>query len=169
MKEWKQSDISDKDVCRAYLCFNTKDKNFNPVFPYPAEILWTWFSGCPKEIIFAAMERAFSRGLINYGVTLGAGWLTERGKEKVAGEGVETVKASQHREIEKDIAEIEAEARRKIQSLQTKAEQEAAAIESLTKALREAGESLKELQRTIEETINAANRGAKIEVRGPLE
>jgi len=44
-------------------------------------VLSEWFPGCPEKVIYAAMERTYDHGLIECGVSLRSGWLTEKGKE----------------------------------------------------------------------------------------
>jgi hypothetical protein len=36
-------------------------------------------TGQPAKVVYRAMERAYSRGYIEYGVSLRSGWLTEKG------------------------------------------------------------------------------------------
>ena len=74
---WKRSDISDLDVCFAYN-YAAQKENF-----FADAVLASWFPGCPEKVIYAAMERAYDRGLIEYGVSLRSGWLTDEGKEKI--------------------------------------------------------------------------------------
>jgi hypothetical protein len=70
-------DITDKMVCEAYL--ESRDKWGGTNFEYPQTILQRITGQCEKVCI-RAMERAEKRGLIEYGVSLQTGWLTEKGK-----------------------------------------------------------------------------------------
>ena len=63
--------ITDRQVCLAY-----KDTNFNN-FPYERLSKQT---GKHEIACFKACERAERHGLIEYGVSLRSGWLTERGE-----------------------------------------------------------------------------------------
>lgn len=66
-------DITDLDVVTAYRDSLRQDR-------FPDEILHAR-SGEPKKVCLRAMERAERRGLIEYGVSLLAGWLTAAGLE----------------------------------------------------------------------------------------
>ena len=85
----KRSSISDVDVLRAYVessevrgkvSFADLDRVSSS---WPEQILERRF-GCAPKVAFAAMERAFNRGLIEYGVSLRAGWITEKGRALLA-------------------------------------------------------------------------------------
>lgn len=71
-----RKDITDKQVCEAYEQYG---KNVsNGIRP----LAWLIFkTGEPEKVCWRAMERACDRGLVEYGVSLNVGWLTERGKE----------------------------------------------------------------------------------------
>lgn len=72
-------DISDVQVLKAYQEFK---KYTGPwiesqcLFPYGVLMQWT---GLSFKECYAAMERAERRGLIEYGVSLRSGWITEKG------------------------------------------------------------------------------------------
>lgn len=78
-------DISDKLVCEAYAAYRaisdetlkTGIEPVDDVFPY--NILQE-ITGQPFKVCYRAMERAADRDLIEYGVSLRTGWLTEKGK-----------------------------------------------------------------------------------------
>lgn len=40
-------------------------------------------TGAPAKVVYRAIERAESRGLIECGISLRSGWLTDKGKELV--------------------------------------------------------------------------------------
>ena len=63
-------DISDVQVVQAYQAKSDK---------YPHELLMEQ-TGQPEKVCYAACERAARRGLIDYGVSLRTGWITEKGK-----------------------------------------------------------------------------------------
>lgn len=67
-------DISDELVCKA---INTAQKNRTR---WPYEYLQSW-TGQPEKVCYRALERAEERGLIEYGVSLRTGWLTEKGEQ----------------------------------------------------------------------------------------
>jgi hypothetical protein len=77
----QRRDISDIHVCLAYIESERLDRK-----TLPEEILCQWFPLAPFKVVWAAMERASERGLIDYGVNLRWGWLTERGLAIVYGE-----------------------------------------------------------------------------------
>lgn len=72
----KRSDISDAEVCKAVVEYKNTWRSGGG-FPY--EILAKKL-GCPEKVAYSAMERAHSNGLIDYGVSLRTGWLTEKGE-----------------------------------------------------------------------------------------
>jgi len=74
-----RKDITDMQVCFAYV-ESRKDKG-GTHWPYEFLQLWT---DQPKKVCYRAMERAFDRGYIEYGVSLRAGWLTEKGVALIA-------------------------------------------------------------------------------------
>lgn len=69
----KRSDINDYEVCLAVAEYQRTRGDF------PYEILAEKFD-CDEKLSFAACERAAERGLIEYGVSLRTGWLTEKGE-----------------------------------------------------------------------------------------
>lgn len=68
-------DVPDAIVCKAYE--SARSTQF-AVWPYQYLQEWT---GQPMKVCFRAMERAERRGLIDYGVSLRTGWLTDAGKK----------------------------------------------------------------------------------------
>jgi len=81
----KRSDVSNVDVCAAYAI--ARQLNC-----FPTAVLLAEFSDFNKEykegklrlleiekVCYRAMERAESHGLIDYGVSLRSGWLTNKG------------------------------------------------------------------------------------------
>jgi hypothetical protein len=68
-----RKDISDYLVCKAYA-------ERQAYGPWPYEILSQWTGECEK-VCYAACDRAFGHGLIDYGVSLRGGFLTDKGKE----------------------------------------------------------------------------------------
>lgn len=68
-------DISDALVCCAYL-------HATRLHRWPYQLLAEW-TGQPEKVCFRAMERAERRGLIEYGVSLRSGWLTDEGRRIV--------------------------------------------------------------------------------------
>jgi len=71
---YKRSDISDAIVCKAYVAKNNHDHH-----SFADEELQRMFPEYPIKVIYAAMERADMNGLIEYGVSLRSGWLTDVG------------------------------------------------------------------------------------------
>lgn len=104
-RTWKRSDITDEMVCRAYQrlaeiraeeearsanltlgeilerAFTNAQRSPDPVF---ADSILLEMTGAPEKVIYRAMERADERGLIDYGVTLRSGWLTDKGRSLIA-------------------------------------------------------------------------------------
>jgi hypothetical protein len=79
----KRSDISDYEVCKAYVEMR---KNWNGAegnFAYPYDILSARFK-CPEKVVYRAMERTYDRGLIECGVSLRTGWVTSKGETLLA-------------------------------------------------------------------------------------
>lgn len=71
-------DITDRQVCEAFAESLGMD---HQRFPY--EIL-EQRTGQPFKVCYRAMERAYSHGLIDFGVSLRFGYLTEKGVELLA-------------------------------------------------------------------------------------
>lgn len=74
----KLRDISDTEVCQAVANYQDAAVGDRGLFPY--ERLARKFN-CDEKLAYRACERAAKRGLIEYGVSLRTGWLTEKGKE----------------------------------------------------------------------------------------
>ncbi len=74
-KATKRSDISDFEVCKAVEEFQLH--HLEGDFPY--EFLAKKF-GCDEKLAYSACKRACDNDLIEYGVSLRTGWLTEKGK-----------------------------------------------------------------------------------------
>lgn len=68
----KRGDITDKDVCEAVAEYQKTKGDF------PYETLAKKF-GCDEKLAYSACERAEENGLIEYGVSLRTGWLTDKG------------------------------------------------------------------------------------------
>lgn len=71
-RKWRRSDITDLDVVRA-----THERIGSE---FITEELALMFPGCPAKVLYAAMERAEKNGLLECGVSLRSGWLTEAGR-----------------------------------------------------------------------------------------
>ena len=84
----KRSDISDLEVCCAVAEYKKALEENPPLLfipgqdypPFPYESLAKKY-GCDEKLAYSACERACSHGLIEYGVSLRTGWLTEKGKQ----------------------------------------------------------------------------------------
>lgn len=105
---WKRSDITDEMVCRAYLpqmaqreadqaaeanltlgdilakAFARAKAGADEPEPKFADTVLQHATGAPWKVVNSAMERASDRGLVDYGVTLRSGWLTDKGKALLA-------------------------------------------------------------------------------------
>jgi len=66
-------DIPDHLVCKAFV--DSKALNW---LRSADELLAEW-TGQPRKVCYRAMERAHRNGLVEYGVSLRTGWVTERG------------------------------------------------------------------------------------------
>lgn len=77
-------DITDAMVCQAY-AETARQRRSGRVnnYEYPHDILARTTGECEK-VCYRAMERAVKRGLIEYGVSLHAGWLTPKGEALAA-------------------------------------------------------------------------------------
>lgn len=77
--------VSDVQVCRAYVKAAQMREGHQPGQPctWPYDVLAKETGQCEK-VCFRAMERAFERGLIDYGTSLRSGWLTDAGKALIA-------------------------------------------------------------------------------------
>ena len=82
----KRSDITDRMVCEAYYQADVIRKSEDGAHvTWPEHVLMVR-TGLPEKVIYAAMERACDNGLIDYGVSLRSGWLTNKGKALLATE-----------------------------------------------------------------------------------
>lgn len=79
-----RKDISDIQVLRAYKQAERNWKANDGRRWWPEEILVVE-TGQPVKVCLAAMERAFDRGLIDYGVSLRSGYITLAGKALLEG------------------------------------------------------------------------------------
>lgn len=76
-----RKDISDLQVLQAYVDAKALRAERNRAGlggPWPEELLEQRTGQCPK-VCWAAMERADARGLLEWGMNLRGGWLTEKG------------------------------------------------------------------------------------------
>ena len=102
IKRWQRKHITDEMVCCAVWGYtqaterqqapygNDYSAYFNAAMaglvkhiPFPYEALAA-ATGAPEKVTYAACERAHDRDLIDYGVSLRTGWLTEKGKTLLA-------------------------------------------------------------------------------------
>lgn len=67
----KTADISDVLVCRVYAEKMAGDDVLDALVAK---------TGAPPKVAFRSMERAQGRGLVDCGVSLRSGWLTEKGR-----------------------------------------------------------------------------------------
>ena len=74
-------DITDAQVCRAVQAYQDtmEASGFTADCPYPYEAL-AIETGQAEKVCYRAMERAYRRQLIECGVSLRTGWLTDKGK-----------------------------------------------------------------------------------------
>lgn len=72
-----------KDIPDALVLFAHMIARQSPfeVFPYDYLMAWT---GEPFKVCWAAMERAYDHGLLDVGVSLRTGWLSDKGKQLIA-------------------------------------------------------------------------------------
>lgn len=75
IRNWKRSDISDLEVCWAAKVKSPRE--------FITDVLAHRFPNCPAKVLYAALERASDRGLIEFGVSLRSGWLTAKGVELI--------------------------------------------------------------------------------------
>lgn len=89
-----RKDVPDWLVCMAYkLRHDRIEAGQRPSsVPFPYWFLSQWTGECEK-VCYCAMERAEGHGLINCGVSLRTGWLTEEGEKVVEGVTVDMVVA----------------------------------------------------------------------------
>jgi len=72
-------DVSDLQVCKAVQAFRDRDLDL----PWPYETLAVE-TGQAEKVCYRAMERAYDRGYLEYGVSLRTSWLTDKGKALLA-------------------------------------------------------------------------------------
>jgi hypothetical protein len=69
-----RKDVSDQQVCQVYADEASGRRRID---------LLQRRTGQPEKVCWRAMERAFGRGLLDYGMWLQGGWLTEAGRALV--------------------------------------------------------------------------------------
>jgi hypothetical protein len=76
-------DISDAQVCTAVVDARAAEwkRGGESLWPYTLLMERT---GQPMKVCCRAMERAADRGLVEYGVSLRTGWLTDKGQALLA-------------------------------------------------------------------------------------
>lgn len=80
-------DITDRQVCQAYAkSAAERGPDWDKPYSWPYEHL-VEMTGQPMKVCYRAMERAEERGLIDYGVSLRTGFLTEKGIDLLNNEG----------------------------------------------------------------------------------
>jgi hypothetical protein len=79
--------MSRKDVTDAMVVRACADYQAARATPFALELL-VQRTGQPEKVCFAALERAYSRGLIECGVSLRSAWPTSAGLELLAREPV---------------------------------------------------------------------------------
>lgn len=72
-----RKDVTDFHVVKAYSEY--RERGFMFVYEYLSVM-----TGEPQKVCYRAMERAADHGLIEYGVSLRTGWLTDKGKQLLA-------------------------------------------------------------------------------------
>lgn len=75
----KTSDITDLEVVAVYAI---REIDMDYTYPYQRLMVER---NCAQKIAISACERAHERGLINYGVSLQTGRLSEKGKQLLHG------------------------------------------------------------------------------------
>lgn len=75
-------DITDLQVCEAFSQMRSR-RDAGEIGVYVDDILHQQ-TGEHMKVCFRAMERACSRGLVDYGVWLRGGWLTEAGTDLIS-------------------------------------------------------------------------------------
>lgn len=80
-KTWQIKHVDDLMVVQAVELYSRSNAG---LFPYEMIAACT---GCPEKVAYRACERACDNGLIEYGVSLRTGWLTDKGKALLEGGG----------------------------------------------------------------------------------
>jgi hypothetical protein len=99
-------DISDADVCRAFalMMFDREETvrtGRRPEGPHYADEHLSAITGQPLKVCYRAMERALRRELVDYGMWLKGGWLTESGIELLSAQDAEL--AGRVRKLNEDV------------------------------------------------------------------
>lgn len=68
--------VTNDVVCYAYYIARKKNKDPNFVYKFLSRVTKE-----QEKVCFRAMERACKKGLINFGVSLQCGWLSDKGKD----------------------------------------------------------------------------------------
>jgi hypothetical protein len=87
----QSKDVSDLDVCRAVAAskayLEARGENGPGPIRFADSFIMEW-TGVPEKVAHAAMERAYDHGLIECGVSIRSGWLTDKGVAMLAKTGV---------------------------------------------------------------------------------
>jgi hypothetical protein len=79
-------DISDRQVCAAYeIAAKLRQRPDVKEYVWPYDLLMQW-TGQPYKVCYRAMERAWRRDFVDYGVSLRAGYLMPKGRALLDGE-----------------------------------------------------------------------------------
>jgi hypothetical protein len=73
-------DVTDIQVCQAY---GLKNKEAKAGRSFDVIEHLAVHTGQPEKVVYRAMERAYRHGLVEFGVSLRSGWLTEKGEGMV--------------------------------------------------------------------------------------
>jgi len=76
-------DVTDEMVCEAYREYHARRGALCGTSDFPYDILMER-TGLSFKECYRAMERAARRDLIEYGVSLRTGWLTEKGEALIS-------------------------------------------------------------------------------------
>lgn len=78
-KTFQAKHISDEQVCRAVAHYHA-----DCMRPWPYEALAVEL-GCHEKVAYRACQRACERDLVDYGISLRSGWLTDKGWALIGG------------------------------------------------------------------------------------
>lgn len=82
----KRANITDQQVIAACFQFHQNHSTVSILDMQERKAPWQMLmeqTGCPEKVVYSAMERAESRGLIESGVSLRTAWPTEKGMELI--------------------------------------------------------------------------------------
>ena len=76
-KHMKRSDIPTIEVLKAYQKYD-QNRYSESITEFPTEMLMKKYN-CSEKLVYSAIQRDYNNGLIEFGISIRTGWLTDKG------------------------------------------------------------------------------------------